>query len=67
MKPSHIPFKQKGVTFGYDGKLIEVKAPKIRIREDFKLEDAIKLMPDPHSNSEKIVKGAAKKQEGKII
>jgi hypothetical protein len=34
------------VTFGYDGKLIEVKAPRIRIREEFKLEDAIRLMPD---------------------
>ncbi len=46
LKPSHQPFNQKGVTFKSDGKLLKLKLPLLKSRSGFKMEDAIKVMPD---------------------
>jgi hypothetical protein len=66
LKPSHQPFKQKGVTFKSDGKLIKLKLPLLKTRRDFKMEDAIKIIPDevPKTMAD-LVKGVKLKGEQK--
>jgi hypothetical protein len=54
------------VTFASDGRLLKLKLPLLRTRNDFKIEDAIKIMPDvaPKTMAD-LVKGVKAKGETK--
>ena len=59
-----MPFKAKGVTFTSQGKLLKLRLPLLKTRTDFKMEDAIKIIPDVIPKTfDQIVKGIKVKEE----
>ena len=54
----------KGVTFTSEGKLLKFKLPQLKTRSGFKMEDAIKVIPDvvPKTMAD-LVKGVKAKGE----